>query len=110
MNLHARNRVLLQSHGRNKKTVDHILRSQMQMHAVTDRDNHRSGKNVVSPSRIARINTKGISFIRLSKLLGVDSTEHSISPGVAEIPLELRSRDLNVDLTRLLLRGHDAGP
>src|SRR5579864_6708001 len=110
MNLHSRNRVLFQSHGRNKKTVDHILRSQMQVHAVTDRDNHRSGKHVVSPSRIARINTKRVSLIGLGKLLCVGSTKNSISAGVAEIPLELRSRYLNVDLTRLLLRGHDAGP
>src|SRR5579864_4414352 len=108
MNLHSRDRILLKAHGRNKKTVDDVLRPQMQVHAMPDRHNHRCRKNVVSPGGIARIDTERIAFIGLSKLLCVGSTKNSVSSGIAEIPLELRSGYLNVDLTRLLLRRHHA--
>ena len=108
MNLHSRDRILLKAHGRNKKAVDHILRPQMQVHAVTDGNNHRRRENVIATGRIARIDAQRIAFIRLGKLLCVGSTKYPVGSGVAEIPLELRSGDLNLDLTSLLFRRHDA--
>src|SRR5258708_7095008 len=108
MDFHTGDRVLLEAHSWNEKTVDHILRSQMQVHAVTDGNNHRRRENVIATGRIAWIDAQGIAFISFGKLLCVGSTKHSVSSGVAEIPLELRSRDLNLDLTSLVLRGHYA--
>ena len=108
MNLHSRDRVLLEAHCWDKKTVNHVLRPQMQVHAVTNGNNHRRRENVVSPGGIAGINAQRIAFVRASKLLCVGSTKNSVSSGIAEIPLELRSCDLNLDLTRLILRRHYA--
>src|SRR6185312_1774983 len=108
MNLHPRNRVLLKPHGWNKETMDYVLRPQMQVYAVADGKNHRRSKNVVASGRIAGINAQRIAFFRPGKLLGVRSTKNSVSSGVAEIPLKLRSGDLNFDLTSLLLRGYHA--
>src|SRR4051812_4537141 len=108
MDLHSRNSVLLKAHGRNKKAMDHVLRPQMQVYRVTDRNNHCRRKNVVSSREIAGIDAQRIAFIWLGKLLGVYSTKNSISSGIAEIPLELRSGDLNLYFPCLLLHWHYA--
>src|SRR6476646_11189696 len=82
----------------------------MQVHAVPDRNNHRRRENVVASCRIARVNTKRIAFVGLGTLLCLGSTKHAVGSWIAEIPLELRSSNLDFNLSSLLLRRHHAGP
>src|SRR6476646_10904993 len=102
MDFHAGDGVLLEPHGRDKKTVNHVLCPQMQVYAVANRNNHCRRENVVASCRIARVNTKRIAFVRLGKLLCVDSTKYAVGSWIAEIPLELRSSDLDFNLSSLL--------
>src|ERR1043166_1633442 len=110
MDFHSWNSVLLKTHGWNKKAVDDVLGAQMQVHGAAYGNNYGCCENVVVSGGIAGINAQRIAFVWASKLLCVCFSEDSIFAGIAEIPLKLRARNLNVDLPALFGGRHHARP
>ena len=108
MNLHSRDRILLEAHGRNKKAVDHVLGPQMQVHDCA-RQEQSSRLKEYRPVPRNRLDRCLEDCLRpAGKFLRVCSTKNSVGSGIAEIPLELRSRHFNLYLPCLLLHWHYA--
>src|SRR5260370_14232770 len=87
--------VLLEAHGRNKKTVDHVMRAQNDFHLTADGHFHNARHHVVLRRGIRRVQTEGRFAARGWVFqLRLGDSKLAVGTRLAQIPGELHGCDL----------------
>ena len=87
-NFHAGDRILLNPHHRQRKTVNHILGGQTDRHGLIDRQMQLiQGCYIVDGIRVRSVYTQRID--RRIHQIDIPSAEYAVRSGVMDIPCEL---------------------